>query len=73
MNRVNAVGERERVLPSPRLMSLNEAAKYLGVSYWHIRDLIDKGKLSKVQLGRRVLIDIRDLDKLIEESKELSY
>lgn len=73
MNRVNTTGERERLLPSPRLMSLNEAADYLGVSYWHIRDLIDKGKLSKVQLGRRVLVDIRDADNLIEESKERNF
>ena len=53
----------------PRLLSLQEAAEYLNVSYWHIRELIDRGTLRRVKLGRRVLVDIGDLNKLIEASK----
>ncbi len=60
-----------------RLLSANEAAKYLGVSYWTLRELVWSGSLPMVRLPnknggwcRRILIDKRDLDQLIEKSKE---
>jgi len=60
-----------------RLLSANEAAKYLGISYWTLRELVWSGALPMVRLPnksggwcRRILIDKRDLDQLIERSKE---
>lgn len=58
-----------------RLMSLEEAGEYLGLSYWAVRDLITARTLLPVQLPlgrrtlRRVLLDRQDLDRLIEQSK----
>ena len=62
-----------------RLMNLNEAAQYLGVSYWTVRDLVASGNLPRVRLPsahtgrdlRRTLIDQRDLDALIEAQKDI--
>ncbi len=62
---------------APRLLDLEGAARYLGnVSAWTIRDFIAAGKLTPVRLPgpregdlRRTLLDIRDLDRLIEEGK----
>jgi excisionase family DNA binding protein len=61
-----------------RLLSLQEAARYLGVSSWTVRDLVANGTLPRVTLPggtargsglRRVLLDRRDLDRLIETNK----
>ena len=61
-----------------RLMGANDAAKYLGLSYWTLRELIWSGTIPLVQLPnknggrlRRILVDKGDLDRLIEESKEM--
>lgn len=70
-------------LPLPRLLSLRQAAVYLGVSFWSVRDFVLAGFLPTVQLPplrpregerrkanlRRVLIDQTDLDAFIEKRK----
>lgn len=73
-----------------RLYNLKEAAAYLHLSYWTVRDYVEAGVLPAVKLpcaqrrakggaivrkpgdasARRILIDRRDLDSLIEECKE---
>jgi excisionase family DNA binding protein len=53
-----------------RLYSLREASSYLGVSYWSVRDLIHAGSLHYVKIGRRVLIDLKDLERFVESQKE---
>ena len=68
--------------PIPRLLRLHEAATYLSVSYWSVRDLVARGDIPAVRLPspgardgralRRVLLDRRDLDRLIERHKECS-
>jgi hypothetical protein len=63
---------------APRLVDLEGAATYMGrVSVWTIRDLIDNGSLPRVRVPlpggrelRRVLVDVRDLDRLIEQAKD---
>ena len=52
-----------------RLLSVPEAAEYLGRTPWAVRGLIDNGKLPVVRLDRRVQIDRLDLDRLIERCK----
>lgn len=52
-----------------RLLSINDAAKYLGVSPWHVRRLVWRGDLPSVRVGRLVRLDRGDLDQYIEEQK----
>ena len=54
----------------PRLLSVRQAAAYLGISHWTVRELVWKGELPEVRLGRRLLLDLRDLDRLIEARKK---
>ncbi len=62
-----------------RLLNLKGAAAYLGLSTDSIRQMEDAGVLSRVRLWngqaevRRLLYDIRDLDKLIESSKTMAH
>ena len=55
----------------PRLLDVESAADYLGVSAWTVRDLVERGTLSRVALPgvRRLLFDRCDLDRLIEMSR----
>lgn len=53
----------------PRLLSLEEAAIYLGVSKWTLRDLIFRGDLPHLKIKRRVLVDRADLDAYISRAK----
>jgi len=55
-----------------RLLTLNEAAIVLGVSAASVRRLIRAGRLATVRLNRHIRLDIRDLDRLIEQAKERS-
>lgn len=52
-----------------RLYSVPEAAVYLGVSVDGIRYMIAIGRLAAVRHGRRVLVDIKDMDEFIERNK----
>ncbi|MBF0518668.1 MAG: helix-turn-helix domain-containing protein [Nitrospirae bacterium] len=54
-----------------RLLSVQDAAQYLGISKWTLMALYQKGELSYVKFGRRVLLDVNDLDKLIEANKHV--
>ena len=56
-----------------RLYSVPEAAIYLGRSVWSIRELIYDGKLPCVRAGRRIHLDIEDLDQWIERNKESNF
>ena len=53
-----------------RLLHLRRAASYLGLSYWILRGMLHRGDIPFVRVGRRLLIDVRDLDHWIEEKKE---
>ena len=53
-----------------RLLSLRDAATYMGLSCWTLRELIWRGELPSVRVGRRVLVDLEDLDSFIERCKQ---
>lgn len=52
-----------------RLYSVKEAAKYLGRSPWAIRRLIWDKLLPQVRQGRRVMVDVVDMNGFIEKYK----
>jgi len=54
-----------------RLYTLKEAAAYLGTSVWRMRELIWQGSIPAVTLagGRKIYVDIKDLDAFIEKNK----
>ena len=54
---------------SKRLFSVKEAAEYLGISEWTVRELGWAEKVRPVRFNRRVYFDVRDLDTFIENHK----
>ena len=57
------------VKPTKRLFSIPEAAVYLGRSTWSVRHLIWNGELPQIKAGRRVHVDLQDMEKFIERHK----
>jgi hypothetical protein len=67
---------REQRICNPmfrRLLTLKEAAVYLGRWPWGMRDLAWDGWVPVVRSegGRKLFFDIRDLDAFIERSKSI--
>ena len=52
-----------------RLMTIKEAAIYLGRPVWAIRSLIWAGTLPFVKTGRIYYFDIMDIDEFIDKNK----
>jgi excisionase family DNA binding protein len=61
----------------PRLLTIQQAADYVGVSHWTIRSWLDRGVLAAVRLpairagldGRLIRVELAALDRLIEQSR----
>jgi len=58
------------VLP-PRLLSYEATTRYVSLSYWTVRRMVVDGVIPHIKSGKRVLIDVHDLDDWIEKSKEI--
>jgi len=51
-------------------LGLKEAAEAIGLSHWQLRKYIREGKLRAVRLGRRVLVEPGELQRLIDEGRK---
>ncbi len=61
------ISQKDR--PAKRLYDLKEASLYLGRTVCALREMIWAGKLPVVKDGRRILLDVYDMDRWIEQSK----
>ncbi|HEX2666345.1 MAG TPA: helix-turn-helix domain-containing protein [Candidatus Acidoferrum sp.] len=59
----------ESAIFKQRLLTLPEAARYLGCTLWSVRDLIWKGQLPHTRFGKRFQVDVQDLDAMIDREK----
>jgi excisionase family DNA binding protein len=57
------------VAVKPRLLTVEQAATYMGRSLEAMQHLVGDGKIRTVRMDRRVFLDVQDLDRLIEGSK----
>jgi len=58
-------------LPGPRLLTLKKAAEFLGLTTWAMRERVWAGDIPVVRFpgGRKIYIDIRDIERFIERNK----
>jgi excisionase family DNA binding protein len=54
---------------SQRLLRIQDAARYLGATNWFVEELVRKKQIRSLVLGKRRVIDVRDLDAWIESEK----
>jgi len=64
----NGTATESIVIPH-RLLTLPEAAHYLGCTIWSVRELIWKGQLPYTRFGKRFQLDRQDLDELVDREK----
>lgn len=53
-----------------RLFTISEAGAYLALGPWRVRNLIWAGELAFIKLGRRILVDRKDLDAFLDSKKQ---
>ena len=66
----NPVRLKAKPTIQPRLYDLNTAAYYLGRSVYSLRTLIWNGELPVVKSGKKMWIDIVDLNIWVDKNKE---
>lgn len=54
-----------------RLLACVDAAKYMGVPYTTLRDLVFKKLIPVVKIGRAWYFDRRDLDAFVTKNKQV--
>ena len=57
---------------SPRLLPLKKAAEFLGLTTWAMRERIWAGDIPVVRFpgGRKMFIDVQDIEAFIQENKD---
>ena len=58
---------------NPRLLPLKDAAAWLGLTIWAMRERIWAGQIPVVQFpgGRKQYIDVQDLENFIQKNKRV--
>jgi excisionase family DNA binding protein len=51
------------------LIGVREAADAVGLSHWTIRQYIRRGVIRAVRIGRRVLVEPAELERLVEDGR----
>ena len=57
---------------NPRLLTVELAGDYLSRSPHSVRHLIKDGRLPVVKIDNRIFLDIKDLDRIIDRSKQVA-
>jgi len=55
-----------------RLYDVRQAGIFLGVSPWTVRELVWRGELSAIRVGRLIRLDLRDLESFIARNRQNS-
>lgn len=56
----------------PRLLTVQQAAQYLGATIWCVRELHWSRKVRAIRMGKRLVFDRLDLDTYIDAQKEIA-
>jgi len=65
--------KKVRGITYPRLLPLKDAAQWLGLTVWAMRERIWAGQIPVVQFpgGRKQYVDIEDLEAFIKKNKRI--
>ena len=63
--------KRTQYDPDPRLLPLKQAAKWLGLSAWALRERIWAGQIPVIRFpgGRKQYRDVKDLEEFVRKNK----
>jgi excisionase family DNA binding protein len=60
---------RDNGILTPRLLTLAQAATYLGLTKDALKAKVHMGRIPTVELDKKLRFDRQDLDRIIEQSK----
>ena len=63
-------GRCAQTVPMKRLYSIKELTLEIGATEWFWRSQIWNGQLPNIQVGRKMLIDINDIEDFIQRHKK---
>jgi excisionase family DNA binding protein len=63
------IAAKIRDIPQKRVLTLDEAAQYLGVTPEALRNKVYLGRIPTIRIDSRMRFDRSDLDRIIDESK----
>jgi len=63
---------RNSVVLTPRLLTLRQAATYLGLTTDALKAKVHMGRIPTVNLDKKLRFDRLDLDRIIDESKRIA-
>jgi Helix-turn-helix domain len=69
MPAIASSAEQSTCLQLEPLLKIEDAAKIVGRTHWTLRADIKAGKLRCVRIGRRIMIEPAELQRLIEASR----
>jgi excisionase family DNA binding protein len=52
-----------------RYVNINEVSEYMSLPVKSLYELASQGRISSIKLGKRVLFDLQDIDKMMESMK----
>lgn len=61
--------DKSKEVPMDRLISIPEAARRLGLSYWTLYRWAQERRVPSIRLGRRRLIAVSDLQAIINKAR----
>ncbi len=63
---------RDSAVLIPRLLTLSQAATYLGLTADALKAKVHTGRIPTVDIDKKLRFDKLDLDRIIEESKKVA-
>jgi excisionase family DNA binding protein len=60
---------RDAGIVAPRLLTLDQAATYLGLTKDALKAKVHLGRIPTVDLDKKLRFDRRDLDRIVDQSK----
>jgi excisionase family DNA binding protein len=52
------------------LLSVSRASELLGISHWTVRKYIAINRLRPIRIGRRTLLELSEVQRLIDEGRD---
>ncbi len=61
--------QNQKNMTNRRYVNINEVAEYTSLPVKSLYELASLGRMPSIKLGRRVLFDLQDIDKMMESMK----
>ncbi len=61
--------QNQKNMTNRRYVNINEVSEYMSIPVKSLYELASQGRIPSIKLGKRVLFDLQDIDKMMESMK----